>query len=386
MDTLTNDVVEAAAERLLERVEGIAPRIAQLLDNVSAGSSTRIEEALHAAGHGDLVADRYKKHLRSFTNFAAWFADYDADAPTTLLEYLAATAPAELTPAQASDLGEFADLYHRLGLSSVGGWPRKSDASDWWFAFIDTVIQLGGFDAAVISAQARLMQKRVERFDDAAFYALDIAAQLRPLDRWTEIADHKAAVELLRDGLFKGLDIAHAAAEALSHAPRELVVELLATAVGQLAGHRRHQLWAAMALAIVQDGETLEQWATEDVVIYRLVAAKSLAAQDSVGRLSPLLKTLAFDTDREVARAALRNLSSAIEAAEVAEEFEPFLRQVIGTTRGDWDCTHCGTRNHATATSCSKCHIVPPDPTGAANEALAALLRSAPQSPTKADA
>jgi len=137
-----------------------------------------------------------------------------------------------------------------------------------------------------------------------------------------------------------------------------------------------------MALAAVQNGETLEQWATASVVIYRLVAAEHLAARDSDGHLSPLLKELAFDSDREVARAAVQNLSSVIEVADVAEELGSVLRQVSLTKPGDWDCTHCGTSNHVTATGCSECYIVPPDPVGAAHEALADLLGSAPESGT----
>jgi hypothetical protein len=378
VNTLANEAIEGAAERLLERVEGVAPRIAQLLNEVSAASSDRIAKALDAAGHGDLVADHRRKTPASFSKFANWAADYDASGPAKLLEQLAEPVPAELTPVQSSDLGELADLYVRLDLNSIGSWPRKSDSSGWWFQFIDLVIQLGGFDAALISAQARLMQKRVEMFGNGAFYALDINAQLRQLDRWTAIAELEPAVELLVEGLFEGLGTAHTAAEALSHAPPELVVEPLAAAVGQLAGHRRHQLWAAMALAVVQDGEPLEQWATDAVVIYRLVAAESLAPQDSGGHLNSLLKTLVFDADREVAEAAVRNLSRVSEAAEAAEELEPFLREVIGTLRGEWDCTHCGTPNHAAATSCSDCHIVPPDPVGAAKEALTTLLASRP--------
>jgi hypothetical protein len=375
-----NDVIEAAAERLLKRIDGVAPRIANLLDKISFGSSRRLEDALRATGHGDLVTAVNADRLQSFRSAMAWMADFDKDAPERLLEHLAAGPQAQLTHAQSSDLEELADLYHRLGLNSVGSWPRKSVSPAWWFEFIETVIRLGGFDSAVISAQARLTQERVHKFGMDAFYALDIAARLRPLNRWTEITEPESAVELLLDGLFKGPDTAHTAAAALSNAPRDLVEEPLAAAVRQLSGHRKHQRWAAMALAIIQGEQVLERWATDDMVTCRLIAAESLPARDSLGRLNPRLKTLAFDIDREVAKAAVQNLSSTTDASEVAEDVAPFLRQVAEFTRGDWDCIHCGRRNHASANSCSECHIVPPDPVGAAAAALAALLDANPSS------
>jgi hypothetical protein len=373
-DRLTDEVLEAASIRLLDRVDGVAPQIAQLLDRVSFGSSQRIVEALLASGYNDLVSNHLKKQLAPAATLTSWAADYDDQGIARLLEHLATNVPAELTPIQSSDLGELSDLFVRLDLNSISSWPRKRDSFGWWLDFVDLVIQLGGFSKGVIGAQAQLMQERILVFGDEAFFALNIAPQLRPLDHWAGLAEVESVVQRLLSGLFKGLGTARAAAAGLSHAPAELVLVPLTSAVSELSGHRKHQLWAALALAKIQDGKQLEQWARHDEEVYRLVAANCLDARDNFSRSGPHLKRLAFDPDREVAQAALRNLSNVILGPDVTEDLEPFLSQVIETARGEWNCNHCNTRNSATATSCLNCHIVPPDPIGVAKEALATLL------------
>lgn len=364
-DGLENEVFEAAAEWLLSRVDGVAPRIVELLGRVSVGSTERIQQSLRKAGHADLVATYNEKHLPTLARIAKWAADFDADGPEHFLTHLAATRPRSLTPVEAGRLDELADLYCTLDLHALGAWPRKSDDQGWWFSFVGAVVRLGRFDPAELSAEARLMQARVEAFGHGAFYVLDVAARRRTLDGWADIPDSEPVVEVLVRALFQSITTAHIAVAALAHAPRDLVQDRLADAVARLAGHRRHQRAAALALAYVQNLEPLEAWAIDEAVALRLVAAELLDAQDSTGRLSAQLQRLAFDLDREVATEAVENL-----ARSASDEIDDLLRKVVASSRGDWTCSNCGQINPASATSCSNCHIVPTDPVAKAADLL----------------
>jgi hypothetical protein len=371
----TGDVVEAAALRLLSRHDDVAPQVVQLFDHVSIGAWGRLESALIAAGHGDLVKEQTRSTMKSMAQVAKWAAEYDADGPANFLAHLSSTPAAELNDVQAGDLGELADLYGRLGLHSLGGWPRKSDDQAWWFAFIDLIVRLGGFNPSVLSAQAQLLQRRVELFGKGAFYALEINSNVRALDSWAGLSTEElgAAMVVLRRGLFSGVDTAHTAAAALAKAPRELAEPLLIQAAGELEGHRRHQRWVVIALAMVQQEANLEHWASTASAVFRLVAASEIEPGDGSGSPNSVLAQLAFDDDREVAKMAVERLADASPTALAPGALGQLLERVVNTTRSDWTCTHCSTQNRDSASSCHNCHIVPPDPKKAAREALEAL-------------
>jgi ribosomal protein L40E len=366
VDSLHGEVVEAAARRLLGRVEEATGLVVGLLDEVGIGLNKRLVAALKDAGLIDAASDVLARQSRAAANTLAWLKDYDEDEESRFLDHLAQHPPAELTVAQASRLTELASLHRTLGLRVIGAWPRRQE-HDSWLEFVDVVAVLGGFDPARLAAEASITRRRIAQCDSEAFTALGIASQRRRLNRWEDVDSPAAAALTLAESLFMGKGTARVAAAALSTAPPEIAIPLLEDALPDLQSRRAHQRLAAHALARLKSDEPLTEWATSDNRTLRLVAAERLPHTVD-GQLNPLLCQLMHDTDPYVAVAAVHTVADAPATAAVDE-----LKSIATAEREEWTCQHCGSPNPAAADHCVRCHVVPPDPAEIARDILAEL-------------
>lgn len=363
-DTLHGEVVEAAARRLLGRVEEATGLVVEMLQEVTVGLHRRLLAALEDAGLIDAAREVLAQESRTLAGAVAGLGDYDEDRPVHFLDHLIQHSLAELTNGQAGRLDELATLYQTLDLHFLGAYPRRREFSS-WLEFVDVVRALGGFAPARLAAEADLERQRIVQFGREPFYALVIASQRRRLDQWQDIGAPETAAHALIAALFMGKRTARIAAAALSAASPDIAVPLLEDALPCLESSRDHQRVAAHALAHLKGDEPLAGWATSASPALRLVAAERLPSTVG-GALNALLGKLTHDPDRAVAVAAVRNVADA-RTTEAAEQ----LKDVASTPREDWTCQHCGSPNPGSTDSCANCHIVPPDPAKTAREMLA---------------
>jgi hypothetical protein len=365
-NALYGDVVEAAARRMLGRVEEATSLVIGMLRESSINMHPRLLGALRDAGLASAANNVLAEQSQGFA-WASMLRDYDPDAHLPFLDHLVQFSPTELDAAQASRLDELAALCQTLELRAFGAWPRIKEFAS-WLEFVDVIRALGGFDPARIAAEAAVMQRRVAQFGRRAFSAMDIASPYRRLERWHTIDAVEDAARAVAQALFMGPLTAAIAAEALSAAPPEIAIPLLEDAIPQLESRHRHQRVAALALAELKDGEPLRKWATSDNPTLRRVAAQLLP--NTVGdTLNPLLRQLMHDTDHEVADAAVRNIARARTRA-AAEELEH-----IAGGQDKWTCQQCGSSHVAKEDSCTKFHVVLPNPAETARDMLTALTK-----------
>lgn len=366
VDALHSEVIEAAARRLLGRVEEATELAVDLLPRVSVGLNRRLLAALNDVGLIDAASDVLAEQSRALARATAGLRDFDTDGHVRFLDHLAQHPRAELTATQAARLNELAGLYQTLGLEAVGAWPRRQDYAG-WLKFVDIVRVLGGFDPARVAAEADITRQRVAQSGHKAFTALDIGSRRRHLDLWHDINAPEAAARTLTKALFMRRTTAGVAAAALSTAPPDIAVPLLDEALPQLESSRDHQRVAAHALAQLQDDEPLTDWAISDNPALRLVAAQRLPNAVG-GGLDSLLCQLTHDIDRYVADAAVRSVADTRTMAAVEQ-----LKSVATAQREEWTCWHCRSSNLGTADHCAQCRIVPPDPAKTARDMLAEL-------------
>ncbi|WP_345360671.1 hypothetical protein [Actinoallomurus liliacearum] len=141
-DALHDEVVEAAARRLLGRNEEATRLVVGMLQEVSIGLHRRLLAALRDAGQIDAASDVLAQQSRAFADTTAWLREYDANGEVRVLDHLAQHPRAELTAAQAARLDELAGLYKTLSLHVLGGLPRRQQYAS-WLEFVDVVRILG---------------------------------------------------------------------------------------------------------------------------------------------------------------------------------------------------------------------------------------------------
>jgi len=215
-----------------------------------------------------------------------------------------------------------------------------------------------------VAAEADIANRRVKDFSADAFFALDIASQRRPLNRWQDIEDAQYAAAVLIEALAMGKKTAAVAAVALASGPPEVVIPPLQAALPLLESSRDHQRVAAHALAQLTGDEPLAEWASSDNATLRLVAAERLPPTVD-GALNPLLAQLTLDADRHVADIAVHGVAEARSEAAAAQLAS------VASSRYAWSCVHCGAQNEGTDDHCTECPMVSPNPAETARKLLA---------------
>jgi hypothetical protein len=367
VDELYGRAIERAAELLVGTVEGAAELVVARLQTVSMATSRRLCEVLEAAGMGDRVATAASESLRNTARLLANL-DYDPDDYVRFLEAVASMSPpANLEFPVGIKLDHLADFVETMLLNDAGSWGSSFRSHQ--AEVIELVATLGSFDRSVLAAEAAIVLDRIATFGGhEPFFSLFDGASSRPLDDWSSVSSPEDAVRLLTRMLTWGLGSARLAASALWAAPvRELAVPKLRELLPKLVSSAEHERVAALTLCSMVDGPEPESWLHDDDPILRAVAAAWLEPVGPEGRVTPQLRELLLDADRNVRAEAVRRLASA-----AAVDRDQLLKQVAEAAEPGWMCLSCRTVNLPVATSCDEpdCHRVPSHPAADARRIL----------------
>jgi hypothetical protein len=357
---------EGAAEALLGVVDEAAPLVADALKHGSINMQSRLSKLLDQHGFGHLAREAQREEWLSIRESTARLLDFDHNQHITLLRDLYTTPATALTYQQQTRLTELADFCESMRLNDISAWPRRNDSRDDFRSLVTTVQQLGGFDSAILSAQAAIVLRRIDAAqNNNPFFALFDQASAHELNNWQRIPDRPAAVELLVRTLFLGRGAALVAARALWEAPvADLAVPLLHNSLPLLESSPTHQRIAALILLSLTQSEEAEQWATDPNPVLRRIGAEEIQIERD-GKLVPRIRALLRDDDGYVVRSAVERLRDNITPEKEAE-----LVRVSNAPNPGWMCLHCRTHNDEGNTSCRQCSIVGANP----SQTAAAIL------------
>jgi hypothetical protein len=358
---------EGAAAALLGVVEEATSLVVESLQHGSSAMNDNLRRLLQRHGLGRLAEDALREQtakmresvLRAFRNF-------DEDGHLRLLRELSSSNQGLLNYQQGTRINELADFCETLHLNDSSAWPRTDDNYNDFRLALTTVAQLGSFDRGVLSAQAIIVLRRIETFNDnAPFFALFDQATRRSLDRWDAVPDRTKAVDLFIRMLSLGRGAAFVAASALWRAPvADLAVPRLLDLIPRLEPSPDHQRIAARTLLSLTGGAQIAQWVSDPNPVLRKVVAESIRVERD-GVLSDEIRILLDDQDGNVVEAAINRLGK-VHAAERDEQ----LRRLADEPDPAWLCMHCRTPNEPDRTSCDSCHLVGPSPSQSARKIL----------------
>lgn len=355
---------DGAAEMLLGVVEEATPLVVDEIRHAAMDMDRRqrLSELLERRGFGLQAQEVFREESSHIREAMSGFFNFDHNAHKTMLLDLCKMPPAALTYQQETRLAELADFCESMRLNDISAWPRRDDSREDFRSLLTTVEQLGGFDPAVLSAQAGIVLKRIDTFSsNDPFYALFDQAAGRDLDNWRQVPDQKEAVSLLVRTLFLGRGAALVAANALWEAPiASLAVPLLLNALPRLESSPWHQRIAAYTLLSLTNGAEITQWVRSPNPVLRRISAEKIQIEHD-GTLTSEILALLRDDDGHVVQSAVERLSGDLTPAKEAE-----LVRLANAPNPGWMCLHCRTHNDEGGTSCRQCSIVGPDPSRAA--------------------
>lgn len=298
----------------------------------------------------------------------AWepLAKIDLHAEKKILGQLAESQAAELTYQQTARLDELFDLCETLGLASISAWPNVDEYDEWFRPWLDLAVTLGGFDRALLSAEASLTLERIDALPaDAPRYPLTDEGRERTLNQWDQVLDQEAAVRLLVRTLYRGRDAAWTAACALQYTPKvDLAIQLLDEAMPDLRSSTPHQEIAAKTLIVLSHGSRLESWITDSDPVLQALAVEFMDIDDlmsSPARIRDMLK----DADGRVVEAVVGRIRQS-NISELQDE----LRRIANEPEPARSCTNCGHVNPQGTEFCQECRRGGPRPSAAAKAIL----------------
>jgi hypothetical protein len=343
--------VEAARELLPGRPE-LAQVVVDAMRHASIGAVEDLAEVLRLNNHEQLADQALKEMFKSdaLRDFARRFGDFDAEVKRTL-ETIAAIAPsAELTRAQTRRLDELASFFETLDIDHGTPWVRTDALERIREPWYRLIAALGGFDTAVLAAEAQVVQQELavdETGSLRAFYSLLDAAEEAPLDHWERVADQGGGRDLAVHLLVGGWALAAVCAKALAtHPDRRKTVEAIEARLPAVPRQSKEAaVWAILSLA--DDSEaTAERFAAHDDAAVRTAVA-SLMKLTEDGSPTPLGRALAMDRERKVQVAALDRFEAEVEVP--SPQLVALLAQMAKRPPQAFTCIRCGTLTRPTA-------------------------------------
>jgi NACHT domain len=355
------------ALRLAAGKRSDAELVISRLDEVDFELSPRLRAALKRGGNEDLEVP--ERQISGFKGFDWKPGDFDASEQKMLGWVAEGASPAQLTWSERRRLTEIVDLWESFRANWISPrWPldRPALAKAW----INAAVALGGFDAALLAAEADQILAELEKGDDVTSMLFD-GGEARELADWQAVKAPAETVRQLIDTIGKASrQVTVAICGALEKAPTELgVADLLAERVGQLRAWS-HWFVATTLLNISPDAQAIaRKWQASDDPLLRSPAAmwwvQSLII-DGMGEDEVLLAL--GDTDDGVREWAVRMLP---ESWEVPPRIRRRLEEIANEPPSSWRCRWCGTDNDSGEKSgCSKCHTTGPEPSRQARKLL----------------
>jgi len=369
-------VKEQASELLLPARPELAPVIVAALGDASSATALQLIRILRDNGHAELVREASKEMFatRALGQLAREFADIDVEINRTLETVGGLAVPAVLAKSQLRRLEELAAFVEALNLNYGGAWVKGSTLDQWgeWYRLIAT---LGGFDLAVLAAEAEVVRAElVSRDDDRGFglfFSLFDSPAPVKLDRWSDVSDPAAGRQLAVQLLAGPLAVAVVAAKVLAtHPERGQTADSVRTVLPALPRRsKRPAVWALLKLTDDVDHISTQLAAEADEAIREAVA--SLVRLTEAGRPTALGVTLATARERSVQLAAIEQFKG--DGKEPIPEMIALLERVAAEPPQPFQCHSCGTENSAELDTCVGCSVVTAKPSEEARLLLAKL-------------
>lgn len=345
------EAVVGAAERLVAAGLPCDAEIVQAYRHASIAIESKLDAVLQRHGRMDLrrraEEDRYQP--LSERSLLATFEVRDR-AWRAMLGHLESHEDIDLTPEQARRLSELGDLMQTLipgemPMTWVSGGERDIPTL---LRALDFTIALGGFDARVIAAEARIAA-RVDPLEASMF--LHDHAESRPLSSWHGVDATAIKDELL--GLMRsGPLFAYIAAQALLHAPgSEETVARVVNLVHDLDADSRR---LASRLVLALDPSFALRWLTHSDPVLGRTAAEHIGDKWTKGA-----------AEESVLRAALLSPDAGVRADAMEAIVEgdgrvpgSILEALDAEPPTEWQCMWCEKVNPPDVETCAQCGIV----------------------------
>jgi hypothetical protein len=370
-----DSLVELAAERLLAKHPELASDIAASADRSSSETSVSVSSRLLEHGFSDLVRDRLKDIPKEVDRLLAASKGWDQAWDSFLHLIASLGTPIDLPLSRRRRLDDLVDLIATLEIIELPAYEFEGALAgqlDSLRSILEAVATLGGFDADILAAEARLVLEEWEQqgHDEMRGLLFDDGKEVE-LTGWDSVKDIHAMesrlVEVLGDESFW---LAVVAATALVAAPiPDRVVQNIEPRLSRF--NLKNRALAARVIANLDPTpQRVSTWITDTDCILRRVAA-SLQAVLFVDTLIPLEDIILTLSDPEagVRESALEEL----QGANLPDALVARIREVVNDPGEIWVCERCGHMNEGTSRSCETCRIVGPDPQKAAKSLLAAI-------------
>jgi hypothetical protein len=364
-----------AAEILLPGRPELAPLVVEAMAHASIGTVDDLAEVLRRNGHGKLANAKLKQLSSSeaIRRMTESFGDLDADVDRSLDTIAVLTEPAELTRSQARRRDELASFLAALNMNEGSAWAKGSALDQLREPWYRLIAALGGFDLAVLAAQARLIEAELaeDTNEHDPFFSLFDAAHGPELARWDLVSDVAAGRQLALALLAGPRAVAVVAAQALAtHPERAETAAAIEALIHELPRvDKLPAMWALLNLA--DPDQTAARYGTDDDEALREAVA-SLIELTEGGRPTALGSELATDNERLVQLAAIgrfkEELSRASEPA--TPQLVALLERVAARKPQPFRCHRCGTANGAERDSCESCSVVTAKPAEEAEDLL----------------
>lgn len=272
---------------------------------------------------------------------AAWAA---------VLEHLSKPAPAVLTRAQSRRLQELADLDETLapGDMSMRDTIDAERKPGVMVRALDLVVALGGFDRAVLSAQAKLISS-VRPLQAQVF--LGDFAHGRELHCWPSDRITETKAECL-DLMGSGPMFAYLAASALLHAPGPADTVLRVAGITDRLDPKSRGYAVGLCLAL--DRSTADALIASEDPVARRRSGEWIGREWAAGNIGEAsLRSALMSTDGGVRSEAIEAIVAGRGSVDPA-----LLAEMDSEPAASWECEDCATLNTVSDKSCTKCRRV----------------------------
>lgn len=369
-------VKEEAAALLLPSRPDLAPLVAQAMEHASSAVVTALDNILRRNGHAELATTVLRERLFRYSRyatekFALSVKQMDEDVRDALEIMAKLSEPATLPLGQERRLEELASFIETLNLNSTSAWLSGEALRQLGREWFGLIAVLGGFDAAVLAAEARVVQREMaleEKHSHAPFYSLFDGAEGVELRHWERVPSPGEGRELALRLLHAPFGLAIVAAQALATHPAE--DETAAAISGVLSNlpreAKRPAVWAYLHLIRDVGAAAIHLATSKDEAVREAVATLIPLAPD--GRPTSLGRRLAMDSGRTVRLAVLEQFEKAY--GSPTPELVTLLEEMAASEDTGFTCHSCGTWNESARDSCSSCSVVTWKPSEEARELL----------------
>ena len=366
-------LVELAAERLLTKHPELVPDIAAGARKSSSGTYANVSYRLLEHGFSDLVRDR-REEIREMDQLLAVSNGWDQAWDTFLHLIASLGTPIDLPLYRRRRLDDLVNFIASLRFLKLPAYEFDTvlvGQLDSLRSILEVVTILGGFDADILAAEARLVLEEwdQQRDDEMIGFLFDDGKEVE-LTCWDSVKDiHKMEsrlVEVLGD---ESSWLAVVAATALMEAPiPDRVIQDIEPRLSQFNLENR-DLAAQVIAYLDQTPQRVSIWITDPDCILRRVAARLQAALFVDNLIPPedIALTLS-DPEAGVRESVLEGLRG----ANLPDTLLTRIREVENDPGKIWICERCGHMNEGTFRSCETCRIIGPNPQKAAKSLLAA--------------